>query len=51
MATGSAHNFPFVREAIGYADAPYGFKSGFDRADKVLGLKSNGYRLGNAAST
>jgi ornithine cyclodeaminase len=51
MATGSAHNFPVIREAIGYADALYGFKSGFDRADKVLCLKSGGYWPGNAAST
>lgn len=43
MARGEAYNFPVVREAIGYADALYGFKSGFDRAHGVLGLKSGGY--------
>lgn len=43
MAKGDAWNFPVVREAIGYADALYGFKSGFDKAGKVLGVKSGGY--------
>ena len=31
MARGDAYNFPVIREAIGYADALYGFKSGFDK--------------------
>jgi alanine dehydrogenase len=43
MARGEARNFPVVREAIGHADALYGFKSGFDGAGLVLGLKSGGY--------
>lgn len=43
MARGDAYNFPVIREAIGHADALYGFKSGFDRSGKVLGLKSGGY--------
>lgn len=43
MATEDAYNFPVVREAIGHADALYGFKSGFDRAGMVLGVKSGGY--------
>ncbi len=47
MARGEAYNFPVIREAIGYADALYGFKSGFDRAGKVLGVKSGGYWPGN----
>lgn len=47
MAKGDAYNFPVVREAIGYADALYGFKSGFDRAGKSLGVKSGGYWPGN----
>lgn len=47
MARNDAYNFPVIREAIGYADALYGFKSGFDRAGKVLGLKSGGYWPGN----
>ena len=49
MAREDAYNFPVVREAIGYADALYGFKSGFDRAGKVLGVKSGGYWPGNMA--
>lgn len=48
MARGDARNFPVVREAIGYADALYGFKSGFDRAGLTLGVKSGGYWPGNA---
>ena len=49
MAERSAYNFPVIREAIGYADALYGFKSGFDKAGLNLGLKSGGYWPGNAA--
>ena len=48
MAAKSAYNFPVIREAIGHADALYGFKSGFDRAGLNLGLKSGGYWPGNA---
>jgi ornithine cyclodeaminase len=47
MARGDAYNFPVIREAIGYADALYGFKSGFDKAGKTLGVKSGGYWPGN----
>lgn len=47
MARNDAYNFPVIREAIGYADALYGFKSGFDRAGKSLGVKSGGYWPGN----
>ena len=43
MAAADAYNFPVVREAIGYADALYGFKGGFDRAGQTLGLKAGGY--------
>ena len=43
MARGDAYNFPVVREAIGHEDALYGFKSGFDRAGLVMGLKAGGY--------
>ncbi len=43
MASGRAYNFPVVREAIGHADALYGFKGGFDRAGMSLGLKAGGY--------
>lgn len=49
MARGDAYNFPVIREAIGYADALYGFKSGFDKAGKVLGVKSGGFWPGNMA--
>ncbi len=43
MAAGDAYNFPVVREAIGHADALYGFKGGFDKAGMTLGLKAGGY--------
>lgn len=49
MARGAARNFPVIREALGYADALYGFKSGFDREGLALGLKSGGFWPGNAA--
>ncbi|WP_375257956.1 iminosuccinate reductase BhcD [Citreimonas sp.] len=48
MARGDAYNFPVIREAIGRADALYGFKSGFDKSALSLGLKSGGYWPGNA---
>jgi ornithine cyclodeaminase len=47
MARGDAYNFPVVREAIGHAEALYGFKSGFDKAGMALGVKSGGYWPGN----
>lgn len=43
MAKGDAYNFPVIREAIGHEDALYGFKSGFDKAGMVLGVKAGGY--------
>ncbi len=49
MAKGDAYNFPVIREAIGHADALYGFKSGFDRSALTLGVKSGGYWPGNSA--
>ncbi|MBM7068378.1 iminosuccinate reductase BhcD [Actibacterium sp. 188UL27-1] len=49
MSRRDAYNFPVIREAIGHADALYGFKSGFDRAGLALGLKSGGYWPGNDA--
>lgn len=48
MSGRSARNFPVIREALGHADALYGFKSGFDRDSGALGLKSGGYWPGNA---
>ena len=50
MASGDAVNFPVVREAIGHANALYGFKSGFDRAGMALGVKSGGYWPQNMAN-
>ena len=49
MARKSACNFPVIREAIGHADALYGFKSGFDRESLALGLKSGGFWPHNIA--
>jgi ornithine cyclodeaminase len=49
MACGDAYNFPVVREAIGHADALYGFKGGFDRSGLTLGVKAGGYWPGNMA--
>ena len=49
MARGDARNFPVVREALGYEKALYGFKSGFDKAGKALGVKSGGYWPNNSA--
>ncbi|MDO6489241.1 ornithine cyclodeaminase family protein [Colwellia sp. 6_MG-2023] len=46
MYTGSARNFPTIREQLLYADAIYGFKSGFYQGPNggpILGLKSGGY--------
>jgi len=42
-ASKDAYNFPVIREAIGYEDALYGFKGGFDRVGGSLGLKAGGY--------
>lgn len=47
MARGEAENFAVVREALGEG-RQYGFKSGFDRAGGMLGVKSGGYFPGNA---
>ena len=47
MSNGDAYNFPVIRENIGYADALYGFKSGFDKVGLSLGLKPGGYWPGN----
>lgn len=47
MARDEARNFPVVREALGEG-RQYGFKSGFDRAGGILGLKAGGYFPDNA---
>ncbi|ASS58028.1 iminosuccinate reductase BhcD [Rhizobium leguminosarum] len=49
MAERSAQNFPVVREAIGYEDALFGFKSGFNREGLALGLKAGGFWPNNAS--
>lgn len=49
LAEGEASNWPIVREVLGYADAIFGFKSGFDRAERVLGAKAGGLWPGNRA--
>jgi alanine dehydrogenase len=49
MASGDAVNFPVVRETLGYADAIFGFKSGFDRSVPALGVKAGGLWPGNRA--
>ena len=46
----AAWNFPVVRESLGYQDALYGFKSGFDPASGALGLKAGGYWPNNSAN-
>ena len=49
MAAEEAVNFPVVRQALGHADALYGFKSGFDHKGMTLGVKSGGYWPQNLA--
>ncbi|MBB4010484.1 iminosuccinate reductase BhcD [Allorhizobium taibaishanense] len=49
MANKAAYNFPVIREAIGHADALYGFKSGFDRESLALGLKAGGFWPNNVS--
>ncbi len=43
MSESKARNFPVVREQLGYKDAIYGFKSGFDAENNILGVKAGGY--------
>lgn len=43
MAGGMARNYPVVREAVGYANAVFGVKSGADVSAPFLGLKAGGY--------
>lgn len=49
MAAGDAVNFPVIRETLGYADAVFGFKSGFNRKDLALGVKAGGLWPANRA--
>lgn len=48
MASDDAQNFPIVREDLQYANAVFGFKSGFDRTGPSLGLKAGGFWPDNA---
>ncbi|MEM6999148.1 MAG: ornithine cyclodeaminase family protein [Pseudomonadota bacterium] len=47
QAESCARNFPVVREQLGYADAIFGFKSGFDQRAMNLGVKAGGLWPGN----
>ncbi|MEM6414239.1 MAG: ornithine cyclodeaminase family protein [Pseudomonadota bacterium] len=49
LADGDAICFPIVRETLNFADAIFGFKSGFDRTGPILGVKAGGLWPGNAA--
>lgn len=49
LAMERAGNFPVVRQALGHADAVFGFKSGFDRDPLTLGVKAGGLWPGNRA--
>ncbi|NIB38452.1 ornithine cyclodeaminase family protein [Pseudomaricurvus alkylphenolicus] len=49
LAKEAAECFPIVRESLNYADAVFGFKSGFDRRAPVLGVKAGGLWPGNAS--
>ena len=49
LAQEEAVNFPVVRERLNYADAIFGFKSGFDRSAPALGVKAGGLWPGNRA--
>lgn len=49
LAKEDAANFPVVREKLNYADAIFGFKSGFDRSVPALGVKAGGLWPGNRA--
>lgn len=47
LAKDDAVNFPIVRETLGYANAIFGFKSGFQKSDPLLGIKAGGLWPGN----
>lgn len=47
LAADDAFNFPVVRQALGYSDAIFGFKSGFDQRGPSLGIKAGGLWPGN----
>ena len=47
LAAGDGFNFPVVRQALGYGEAVFGFKSAFDRRGPSLGIKAGGLWPGN----
>jgi ornithine cyclodeaminase/alanine dehydrogenase-like protein (mu-crystallin family) len=47
MADNTARNFPVVRESIEEQQALFGFKSGFDATNQLLGVKAGGYWANN----
>ena len=49
LARDEAECWPIVRETLNYANAIFGFKSGFDRASPAMGVKAGGLWPGNAA--
>lgn len=49
LAGNKAECWPIVREVLNYADAIFGFKSGFDRSLPAMGVKAGGLWPGNAA--
>jgi len=49
MARGRAVNFPVIRETLHFEDAIFGFKSGFNKSDPLLGVKAGGLWPGNRA--
>lgn len=48
LASDTAICWPIVREDLGFANAIFGFKSGFDRKLPALGVKAGGLWPGNA---
>ena len=48
MAAHNARNFPVVREELPEAGAVFGFKSGYDPAAMLLGVKAGGYWKNNS---
>ena len=49
MASGTARNYPVVREVLGMNDAVFGVKTGADTTAPYLGLKAGGFWPGNMA--
>lgn len=47
LSKGRARNFPIVRERLNYAEAVFGFKSGFVSDKPLLGVKAGGLWPGN----